>query len=211
MISPLLQKASAQYLKKRRKYSYRGVSVWVEPTVFPPFMTLSTKLLLQFIETLPLDKKQFLELGCGCGVIAIVAAKQGAWVTAIDINQKALEALHENALQNAVAIDIRTSDLFTSLSGQRFDYIVINPPYYPKNPQSVAERAWFCGEDFDYFENLFAQLGAFALAETYMILSEDCRIDTIKSIAGRYAMTLELVQEKKVFAETNYIFQVRLS
>ena len=209
IISPLLQKASAQYLKKRRKYSYRGVSVWVEPTVFPPFLTISTKLLLQFIETLPLGEKKLLELGCGCGVISILAAKNGAAVTAIDINATALDALRSNALDNAVSIEILHSDLFGNLRGKTFDYIIINPPYYPKSPQSMADNAWFCGENFEYFERLFSQLPAFLPdTETYLILSEDCELAKIKAIAHKSGMAFELVQEKKVVAETNYIFQI---
>lgn len=211
IISPLLQKASAAYLKKRRKYSYRGISVWVEPTVFPPFVTISTKLLLQFLETLPLTDKKFLELGCGCGILAILAAKNGALVTASDINETALEALRKNALANQAAVSVVYADLFENLTGP-FDIIFINPPYYPKNAQSVAEKAWFCGENFEYFERLFAQLPGFITSgnAVYMILSEDCDIQKIKAIASKNEMAFELIQEKKVLAETNYIFRIVL-
>lgn len=210
IISPLLQKASASYLKKPRKYSYRGISVWVAPGVFPPFLTISTKLLLQFLETCDVKGKTFLELGCGCGVISILAAKQGADVTAVDISETALEALRKNAPENSVSLEILYSDLFGNLQGKNFDYIFINPPYYPKKPQSMADNAWFCGENFEYFEKLFKQLPDFLTAnnETFLILSEDCAIDKIKAIALKNAMAFELIQEKKVVAETNYIFRI---
>ncbi len=210
LISPILQKASSAYLKKRRKFSWRGISVWVEPTVFPPFITISTKLLLQFAETLELKNKKFLELGCGCGIISILAAKNQAQVTAVDINQTALKALRQNAADNQVSLDILYSDLFGNLQGKSFDLIFINPPYYPKNPQSIGENAWYCGENFEYFESLFAQLPYFMTAgnEVYMILSEDCQLQQIESIALKNRIGFELVQEKKVVAETNYIFRL---
>ncbi|MFT3793560.1 methyltransferase [Flavobacterium sp.] len=211
ILSPLLQKASAHYLKKRRKYAYRGVSVWVEPTVFPPFITISTKLLLQFLDPMDLRGKKVLELGCGCGIISIVAAKNGAMVTATDINEVALEALRKNASDNGVSPDILHSDLFESLDGNSFDVIVINPPYYPKAPQSMAENAWFCGEDFEYFEKLFAQLPAFLAAQTYMILSDDCDLVRIQTIAAKNKIEFQLAQEKKVVTETNYIFRLLAS
>lgn len=212
IISPILQKASSAYLKKRRKFSWRGISVWVEPTVFPPFITISTKLLLQFAETLDLQGKKFLELGCGCGIISILAAKNGARATAVDINETALKALRQNAADNRVSVEILYSDLFDNLEGRSFDAIFINPPYYPKTPQSIGENAWFCGENFEYFERLFVQLPAFISidAEVYMILSEDCELQKIKAIAQKNAMAFELVQEKKVVAETNYIFRITL-
>ncbi len=138
IISPFLKKASAVYLSKPRKYTYKEIVVWVEPTVFPPFITFSTKLLLEFLEALSLKEKKVLELGCGCGIISILAAKKEAIVTATDINTTALESLEKNALNNAVSIDIIHSDLFENIQNKTFDFIVINPPYYPKNPNTVA-------------------------------------------------------------------------
>jgi release factor glutamine methyltransferase len=209
IISPILQKASAVYLKKQRKYSYKDISVWVEPTVFPPFLTISTKLLLEFLDKRELKGKSFLELGCGCGIISILAAKKGAQVTATDINEVALEALAKNAADNAVPIEILPSDLFENLTQKTFDVIVINPPYYPKSPANMAENAWFCGENFEYFERLFTQLWDFSGSnEIYMILSEDCELDKIKAIALKNEMAFDLVLEKKVATEVNFIFRL---
>lgn len=211
ILSPLLQKASAIYLSKPRKYTYKGLSVWVEPTVFPPFFTMSTNVLLEFIATIPLKDKTFLELGCGCGIVSILAAKNGAQSTATDINQVAIRALVNNAASNDVSIAILESDLFEKLTEKSFDYIVINPPYYPKNPISVAEKAWFCGEHFEYFEKLFGQLPLFITSENnvYMILSEDCELQKITSIALKNEMALKLLLEKKVAGEKNYIYQIQ--
>ena len=210
IVSPLLKKASAIYLSKRRKYRYKDISVWVEPTVFPPFITISTKLLLEFLETLPLKGKTFLELGCGCGIISILAARKEANVTATDINEIALKSLKINAADNDVFIDILTSDLFANLEGKTFDFIIINPPYYPKTPVSVAESAWFCGENFEYFERLFTALPYFSNPENeiYMILSDDCDLKKIKAMALKNDMALKLVSEKKVVSEKNYIFKL---
>lgn len=211
IIDPFLKKASTIYLSKPRKYSYKNVSVWVEPTVFPPFITISTKLLLEFIEPLSLKNKTLLELGCGCGIISILAAQKEAIVTATDINDIALSALKKNAETNQVAIEILHSNLFKNLDGKSFDCIIINPPYYPKQPNSMAENAWFCGENFEYFENLFKQLPTFITSENaiYMILSQDCELEKIKAMALQNAINFDLILERKVIGETNYIFQLK--
>lgn len=211
IISPFLKKASAIYLSKPRKYTYKKIAVWVEPTVFPPFITFSTKLLLEFLETLSLKEKKVLELGCGCGIISILAAKKGAIVTATDINTTALEALEKNASNNDVTIEIIYSDLFENLQNRMFDFIVINPPYYPKNPNVIAENSWFCGENFEYFENLFSHLPDFMTSENeiYIILSEDCELEKIKAIALKNEIAFKLLYEKKNIAEKNYIFSLQ--
>lgn len=208
--SPLLQKASALYLSKPRNYRYKNIRVRVEPGVFPPFITISTKLLLQFIEPLPLQGKKFLELGCGCGILSILAAQKGAAVTASDINETALEALRENAVQNNVSLSVLHSDLFEQFIGQSFDYILINPPYYPKTPQNTAQKAWFCGENFDYFEQLFDQLPNYLTDSntTYMILSKDCDLNTIHAIAYRNSIQMTCIHSARVFGERNYIFEI---
>ena len=209
ILGPFLKKASAIYQSKPRNYRYNNISVVVEPTVFPPFLTYSTKILLEFIETLPLKGRTFLELGCGPGIISILAAKKESVVTATDINETALAALEKNALKNGVSIAVAHSDLFENLDGKTFDYIIINPPYYPKRPNSIAEKAWFCGEDFDYFEQLFLQLPDFYSGnDIYMILSEDCEMAKIKAIALKNRMALLLVLEKRTAGERNYVFKI---
>ena len=207
---PFLKKASALYLSKPRKYKYKDLSVWVEPSVFPPFITISTKLLLEFTEILDLKNRTFLELGCGCGIISILASKNGAKVTATDINPTALEALKKNTKNNNVSIDILHSDLFENLKDRSFDYIIINPPYYPKNPSSMAENAWFCGENFEYFEKLFSELPGFLTDsnEVYMILSEDCKTDSIIPIAGKNNLSVKCILKKSVFKEVNFIYKI---
>lgn len=210
ILSPVIQKIHALWLKKPRRYSYKDTTVTVVPGVFPPFLTLSTKLLLNFIETIPMKHKTFLELGCGCGIISVVAAKKGAWVTSSDINQTALDTLRKSAEDNYVTMDIVYSDLFENLAGRTFDYIVINPPYYPKEPKTVAENAWYCGQNFDYFEKLFPQLSRFITPtnSVYMILSEDCDLKKIKSIAAKRHIHFGLALEKKTAGERNFIFRL---
>lgn len=54
----------------------------------------------------------FVDLGCGSGVLAIVAAKLG-WepVTALDYDRAATAATRENAARNGVSLDVRPFDL----------------------------------------------------------------------------------------------------
>ncbi len=208
---PFLKFGLNWYYSKPRKYRYESSFVVVYPEVFPPQLTFSTKMLLDFIKTLALKNKSILELGCGSGIISVYAASKRAIVTATDINTKALEFLRKSAVENKVTIEILASNLFEKLENKAFDYIIINPPYYPKTPKSVKENAWFCGENFEYFEALFFQLPKYITLKNsvYMILSQDCELEKIKVIALKNEIVFEVVLEKIVFAEKNYIFQLQ--
>ncbi len=56
----------------------------------------------------------FLDLGCGSGVLAIAAARQGfSPVAALDNDPASIAATRENARRNEVALDVRRHDLRT--------------------------------------------------------------------------------------------------
>ena len=210
VFSPFLQAGLKRYYRKPRPYTYDGIKVIVHPDVFPPHLTLSTKILLDFVETLPLENRRFLELGCGSGIISLLAARNGALTTASDINETALDYLRAAAEENNLKVNCVLSDLFTDIEEPYFDYIVINPPYYPKKPESVKEQAWFCGENFEYFEKLFTQLPEYLNAEnqTFMILSEDCDVGQISNIATKNDVSLVVERTMTRWGERNTIFRL---
>ncbi|WP_282043854.1 methyltransferase [Winogradskyella flava] len=205
---PFLKYGTGKYFSKPRPYSYESIEVMVMPEVFPPHYTLSTKILLDYIKPLNLKDKTVLELGCGSGIIGLFAASKGAEVTASDINEVAIKALKESASKNKLDITIIKSDLFEQIFKDDFDYVIINPPYYPKTPKSVKERAWFCGENFEYFKILFKQLSMRKDHYILMILSQDCDIDKIRTIATHNNLEFILEQERMALAERNFIFRI---
>ena len=182
----------------------------MKPGVFHPGLFISTKMLLNFIEGLNLVQKTFLELGAGSGIISILAAKKGAKVYATDISSIAIENIKLNAEKNGVDIAVIRSDLFQDLSDLKLDYIIINPPYYKKGPIKEEEFAWFCGQNHEYFIRLFDSLTDHIKkdSEVYMILSEVCDIDAIKSIGIKRGFSWNVVEKETVWGEKNYIFAI---
>ncbi|WP_282087750.1 methyltransferase [Aquimarina algiphila] len=207
---PFLRLGLQLYYVKPRKYSYEGIEVIVHPDVFPPHLTLSTKIFLDFLKPIELNKKTVLELGCGSGIISLYTSKKGATTTSSDINPIALKYLDKASTKNQLAIEIVNSDLFDNLKNRAFDYILINPPYYSKTPKNIKEKAWFCGNNFEYFKRLFQQLPNYISenTNTYMILSEDCEIKKIKNIALQFDLIFDVQFEKKIIGEKNYIFKI---
>lgn len=74
-----------------------------------------------------------LDLCTGSGCLAILAAHAfpEAQLTASDISKDALDVARANVSKHGFAHDITLleSDLFSALTGQRFDLILSNPPY----------------------------------------------------------------------------------
>jgi methylase of polypeptide subunit release factors len=71
-----------------------------------------------------------LDLGTGCGVLAIILATGESTVVATDINPAAIRLAQVNRLLNDVAsVEIRAGDLFEPVQDLAFDLIVANPPF----------------------------------------------------------------------------------
>ena len=78
--------------------------------------------------------KKILDIGTGSGAVAITISKlSGAKVTAVDIDDSALQIASKNAKANNVKINFKKSDIFSALKKEKFDIIVSNPPYIPSD------------------------------------------------------------------------------
>jgi methylase of polypeptide subunit release factors len=71
-----------------------------------------------------------LDIGTGCGVLALLAARFTERVVGVDTNQRALNLAGFNAALNDIHnVDFREGSLFDPVRGERFDLIACNPPY----------------------------------------------------------------------------------
>jgi SAM-dependent methyltransferase len=71
-----------------------------------------------------------LDLGCGCGPQALLAAGHADCVVATDINPRAVALSRLSARLNGTrAVESRVGDLYEPVAGERFGLLVSNPPY----------------------------------------------------------------------------------
>ena len=71
-----------------------------------------------------------LDLGCGCGPHALLAALHADRVVATDINPRAAAYTRLSARLNGLgSVETRAGDLFEPVAGERFGLLVSNPPY----------------------------------------------------------------------------------
>jgi methylase of polypeptide subunit release factors len=71
-----------------------------------------------------------LDLGTGCGVQALLAARHARAVTALDVNPRALRYAAFNAALNGVEnLEVLEGRWFEPVAGRRFDLLVANLPF----------------------------------------------------------------------------------
>lgn len=203
---PLLSK----YLSKQRSYTYKNIRLTIFPEVFHPGFFFSTRFLLDYITRQTIKHKTFLELGAGSGLISIYAAQQGAIVTATDINPIAIQGLHSNSRVNKVSLRIIESDLFQSIPEEKFDLIAINPPYYKKTPITYKDYGWYCGENGEYFLELFKKLKNHIHDESLvlMVLFEGCDIKMISEYAVQNGFFMKCIHIRQNLLEKNFLYKI---
>jgi release factor glutamine methyltransferase len=111
-------------------YAYRGCLFRVPDAVQPP--KAGSRFFCAHLAVPPGER--LLEIGSGCGLAAVLAARGGARVVATDVVPEAVAAIRTNAMLNGVTIDVRLGDCYAPVPGERFDVIAANPPQMPTPP-----------------------------------------------------------------------------
>jgi release factor glutamine methyltransferase len=95
--------------------------------------------------------ERVLDMGTGCGILGILAAKKASAVVAVDVNPYAVRCARENAKLNNLRgkMAFIQGDLFTPLrEAEEFDVILFNAPYLPADESEADSwigRAWAGG------------------------------------------------------------------
>ncbi len=212
LIAPVLKGWYARWNSKERRVRADGFDLIIPPGVFHPDIFLSTRLLAEHVNSLPLSGKTFLDLGTGSGRIALTAARAGAIVTACDVNPSAVESAQRNGERNGFPLSAVLSDQFDALPGH-FDVIAINPPYYDRDPASLSEHAFLAGKELSYFTRLYPALAARIHhgAQVFMVLSEDLDLERLLAIARSAGLGWRPVRTAKRWRETTTVFHVFLA
>lgn len=207
---PIYRWWGLRHIRQVRRFRLAGLTLEVPPGVFHPSVYFSTPIFINFLQTIDFQGKTVLDIGTGSGALALFAAQKGASATALDINPLAVETARQNAHLNDLPLRVMESDLLDGLPLQQFDFVLINPPYYPRQPRNVAEHAFFAGEHHEYFQKLFAQLPVFTHSKSrvWMIVSEDCDLQTIGQIAQRYGQQLSVIFEQKKWGERLWVVEI---
>lgn len=114
----------------------------VSPAVLvprPSTETLIDQVLRHARVTPGFHEPTIVDIGTGSGAIAIALARhfKNSHIIATDISEDALAVAKENAAIQKVSqrIDFRQGDLYEPVKGERFHYVLSNPPY-------ISDEEW---------------------------------------------------------------------
>ena len=137
-VNPAAFERITAYVARRRMgepvaYILRERGFWsLDLEVVPGVLIPRTETETLVAEALPLiaEHSRVLDLGTGCGAIAlaIAAERPGANVIATDIDPVSIALCRRNAERLGLQVESRVGDCFEGLDGG-FDVIVSNPPY----------------------------------------------------------------------------------
>lgn len=152
-----------------------------------------------------------LDVGTGCGILGVLAAKKAKKVVAVDINPHAIRCTQMNAERNGVAdkMDTRLGNLFEPvMDDEKFNMIIFNSPYLPskKSEQKAwIDRAWAGGSSGREIINQFISQAPQYMVEKGRILMVQSTLSNVRETVRKLeeeGLVATVVAEKKVAFET---------
>lgn len=153
-------------------------------------------------------EKKVLEIGTGTGYLAIEASKYVKSVLAVDINGRAVQKARTatKAIKN---IKVKKSDIFSEING-KFDYIIFNPPYLPKDSK-VKDIAVDGGKKgYEVIERFLSSAADYLATKGKILLlfSSLTDKDSINLIIDKHFFSKIQVSKKKLDFEELYVYLI---
>jgi len=159
-----------------------------------------------------------LDMGTGCGLLAILAAKKAQRVVATDVNPNAVRCAMHNASLNLAAdkIETRYGSLFEPIKAdEKFDVILFNSPYLPSEAwegHDMTSRAWAGGESGRQVIDRFIDVAPRHLKANGQILLVQSTLSDVKKSLRRFKeqdLDAKVIAECKVEFETIVVIEAR--
>ncbi len=172
--------------------------------MYPP--SGDTYLLLDSIHVTSDD--EFLEVGCGAGLITLKGAEKSRSAVSIDVSLDAVRNTMENLRRNGLdqKCAVFQSNLLTSFgSSSKFSLIVFNPPYLPEDDMSTnLDHALIGGKSGSEVTRQFILQSVNHLTEggrVFVVVSTLADSEAIWNTMSECGFRVEMVSEEPLFFE----------
>jgi release factor glutamine methyltransferase len=159
-------------------------------------------------EALRHPRSRMVEVGTGCGLIAIQLSKSvGSPVVATDVSRVAIRCARNNATKHCARVEFLLGDLLSPLLGT-LDLVLFNPPYLPVEPAGSEERSWAGGKGGrEVIDRFLGQLGRYLSPDGLALLVHSSLndLDKTKAVAGEEGFRVRVLSRERFFFETLYV------
>ncbi len=161
---------------------------------------------------LDLHPDRALDVGTGCGLIAINLSRAGCpFVVGTDVSLHAIQCARANARTLAPRVRFVLTDLFSGLRGS-FDLVTFNPPYLPVEGGGIEHTSWAGGKQGRNLIDPFIRGVSRHLSmhgSALLVQSSLNLLDLSRAIAAEAGLGMAVVAQESFFFEKLYV--VRLS
>jgi release factor glutamine methyltransferase len=152
-------------------------------------------------------------MGTGSGYIGFVAESEGIKeILLVDINKNAISSLNSEIKKTGSKAKAIHSDLFSNINKQeKFDIIVFNTPYLPKD-ETIFDPALHGGiEGNEVAIEFLKEAKEFLSPKGIIILltSSLAKPSSIESSAKENNYSIEIISTKKIFFEELIIYKLK--
>ena len=155
---------------------------------------------------LNLEKGKVLDLGTGSGIQAETALKHTKDVLAVDISKEAVKFVKKKGIKT------RISDLFSNIN-EKFDLIIFNPPYLPKEELEDKESKKITTggkKGYEILERFFSKVNNYLNKNGKMLIvfSSLTNKKKIDKIIRKNNFKFKLLEKEKMFFEEIYCYLI---
>ncbi len=146
-----------QFFVDKFDFGSSQISLLKHPAVWSP--TQYAILFSKVFEHLDFSGCHVCDVGCGSGILGIIAGLRGAKVICTDLNPYAVKKAKINGKLNNISIESFQGDCLSALPHEfknSFDYIISNPPTLPGSSESgrIDAESWNKNENGRYVLDL---------------------------------------------------------
>jgi release factor glutamine methyltransferase len=172
--------------------------------VYPP--SEDTYLLLDAVDIMSDDL--VVEVGCGAGLGAVIAASKARLVLAVDISEEAVKNTRRNLQKNGLeqTTEAFQSDLLSAISTEnKFSIILFNPPYLPADGNTTELDHMHIGgkEGSELTQRLIIEASHYLLdgGRLFLVVSSLADTKTIVKTLESNGFETEYLAERSLFFE----------
>jgi len=152
-------------------------------------------------------KGKVLDLGTGTGILAEAALERTKDVLAADINEEAVNFVKKKGIKAV------RSDLFSNIKG-RFDLIIFNPPYLPKEvrePDDSALSTTGGKKGSEIIERFLCEAKEHLEKDGKILMIFSSLTPNVDKLIKKYNYKHKKLSEKSFFFEKLYVYLIENS